>query len=192
MNRTIVNVAVAAIRLWLLAGNWSWNDGTVIGIIPGLKCWYCVAWQAPYGIIWHILSVPGLIFDKPSPFIGFNFYITIVDLAVMELVKNTRLLWPTYVIFSGWIFLQAPWDLPVLWITVTGMWKWPLAFLGIVAKLPVGSEPWGWATWNYLLHKPYLATDWQYFSFMGLIFLATILEYKIRLNHRLALERANV
>lgn len=175
MRRWIWAVVWFVARLWLLAGNWEWNSGTVSGILPGLHCWYCTPWQAPYGLLWHLAAWPGTLFTQNSSFLGFTIYISIMDLWLMLLIQKTTYLYPTYLFVSGWIFLQAPWDLPVLWWTLAGLYAWPLATLGIFAKLPVGAP---YSTWNYLLTKPYLNTDFQYYGLMGLVFIAVLLEYK--------------
>jgi hypothetical protein len=146
-----------------------WNSDIPSSIIPGLQCWYCNPSQAPYGILWYIVSYLG-IFPLAST-TGFVAYVNTIDFIVMHRITRFQLTSIIYQFFSVWIWLQAPYDLPILWLTALGLWFWPLALLGPLAKLPVGAPI---QVWNFLLSKPYNVNDYQYYIFMGIVFVAVL------------------
>lgn len=153
--------------MFLILKNYQWNRDIPDGIIPALHCWYCVPSHAPYGTLWYIVSFPGVL--------GYTWYVTLVDFAVMLLLVRIRawLLLPTYLLSTTLLWLQAPYDIPVLWMTLLGLISWPLIFLGPLSKLPLGAP---YSTWNYVLTKPYVSTDWIYYGLIGFVFVAIVAE----------------
>jgi hypothetical protein len=155
---------ILGLRLMFIVGGEGWNSDIPNAILPGLHCWYCVPYQAPYGLLWYLA-------DFPFSFLGPGFYIGsvfTVDALVYHKIHNWNGSW-LYAICSFWIGLQAPYDISVLWFTLLGLYRWPLVFLGPLAKLPDNL-----ASWQFLLSKPYLASDFQYYALMGIVFLSVL------------------
>src|SRR5690242_6425763 len=142
-----------------IVGGEGWNTDIPNAILPGLHCWYCQPYQAPYGLLWYLIDYP-FSFGSPTLYIELVF---LTDWIVMWKIGNWKgsLL---YAIMSFWIGVQAPYDLPILWFTLLGLYRWPLVFLGPLAKLPDNL-----AAWHYLLSKPYLPSDFQYYAFMAIV-----------------------
>jgi hypothetical protein len=166
---------------WKLAGSilavrtflqfvWVWNMDIQRAIIPGLQCWYCRPYEAPYGLLWHIVSVPALLFGSSQQ--SFITYVSLVDTVMMRAIGKRRLIIP-YSVCSVWIWLQAPYDIPILWLCLAGLVAWPLAFLGPIGKLPFLAPA---SVWNFVLSKPYVASDWQYYGLMGVVFISVIIQ----------------
>jgi len=169
-NRWILAFIVHGFRAFLYAGFWKWNSDIGNGILPALHCWYCNPANAPYGILWYVFSVPGSFFGVT----GFIAYTAIVDQLVMMYIRNYKNLYWTYLICSGWIWLQAPYDLPILWIASLGMMRakqgtWPLTLLAPLSKLPVGAPA---SVWNTDLTRHYLWSDYQYYVLIGIVIVA--------------------
>lgn len=146
---------------------WSWNGDIQNAILPGLRCWYCQPSQAPYGLLWHLISFP-LSFGTPYTF---TLETTIGDFGAMSLIQSRKLL-GVYGFFSFWIWLQAPYDIPILWLCLFGLVKWPLAFLGPLGKLPFLAP---YSTWRFVLTRHYIASDYQYYALMGIVFLSVLI-----------------
>lgn len=168
-NRWILSFLIHGSRAILYATLWHWNTDIATGILPALHCWYCVPSHAPYGILWYIFSFPGGVFNLQTEFIA---YTAVVDQVIMYFIRPYKNLFWAYVVCSFWIWLQAPYDLPILWIASLGMLRkgtWPLTLLAPLSKLPVGAPA---SVWHYVLTKPYLFSDYQYFTLMGIVILA--------------------
>lgn len=159
-----------ALRILLLLAGEQWNSDIQYGILPGLHCWYCLPQQAPYGILWHIIDFP---FSLGTPGL-YILTVFITDFAVMQYAHKWSGIW-LYAVCSLWVGLQAPYDIPVLWLCLAGLYKRPLVFLGPLAKLPFGSEVWGWQTWRFIFSEPHPVSDYQYYGLMGIVFLAVLL-----------------
>jgi hypothetical protein len=158
------------IRVWFQESLWLWNRDIQTGIIPGLQCWYCHAYDAPYGLLWHIVSVPALLLGSSQQ--SFITYISIIDSVFMRVIGKRRLIIP-YSVCSVWIWLQAPYDIPILWLTLLGLVSWPLAFFGPIGKLPFLAPA---STWSFVLSHHYLASDLQYYALMGIVFISVIVQ----------------
>lgn len=158
-----------ALRLLFQNRLWWWNGDIQTAIIPGLRCWYCQPSQAPYGILWHILSWPLVIGGTPNWYIVCS---SLGDYLAMILIGSKPIL-PMYGMLSFWIWLQAPYDIPILWLCLFGLWKWPLAFLGPLGKIPYPAPA---STWNFVLQRHYIASDIQYYALMGLVFILVLVQ----------------
>lgn len=165
-SQRITSIAILGLRLAFQNVLWSWNSDIEKAIIPGLQCWYCQPSQAPYGIMWHLISYP---LSLGGSSYLYTLGTSVGDVFAMSLLKGKLL--PVYSFFSFWIWLQAPYDIPILWLSLFGLYKWPLAFLGILGKLPVGGP---YSTWNFVLQRHYIASDYQYYFFMGVVFLSVL------------------
>jgi hypothetical protein len=173
-NRWILAFIVHGLRAVMYAGLWTWNADIRTGIIPALHCWYCQPANAPYGILWYALSFPGSFLGAT----GFIAYTAVVDQIVMMYLRNYRRLYWTYLICSFWIWLQAPYDLPILWIASFGMLRakrgtWPLTFLAVLAKLPFGAPA---SVWNTNFTRHYLWSDYQYYALTGIVIVAFLVQ----------------
>lgn len=137
-------------------------------MLPALHCWYCTDWRAPYGVLWYIVSYPGS-FGGPA---GYILYVAVVDCFAMWSIRRFGLFWP-YVACSFWIFLQAPYDIPILWLTLLGLIAWPLASFGILGKLPFLAPRYVWERVFTTIGNA-VASDWLYYELMGVVFICTI------------------
>jgi hypothetical protein len=178
-----VGLPFLALRLVFQNRLWTWNSDIQSAIIPGLQCWYCQPSQAPYGVLWHIISSPLALGGTPY---FYTFGATLGDYLAMTLMGKKQIL-PMYGMLSFWIWLQAPYDIPILWLTLLGLLKWPLAFLGPIGKLPFGSELCGFhslpgiycyplQTWNFALSRHYIGSDFQYYALMGMVFILVLVQ----------------
>jgi hypothetical protein len=80
---------------------------------------------------------------------------------------------PMYGMLSFWIWLQAPYDIPILWLCLFGLVKWPLALLGPLGKLPYAAPA---STWTFVLSRHYLSSDFQYYALMGIVFILVLVQ----------------
>lgn len=160
--------ALAWFRGYLFLSHYQWNSDIPNAILPALNCWYCVPSHAPYGLLWYIVDYPLKLFYTPL--------ITMIDYLVMVTVGRYKVVFPIYMMASGWIWLEAPYDIPILWLTLLGLVKWPLALLGPLAKLP-DSGP----AWSFILSRSYATSDWIYYGLMGIVFL-TVLASRIPIH----------
>jgi hypothetical protein len=87
-------------------------------------------------------------------------------------IRRFGLFWP-YVACSFWIFLQAPYDIPILWLTLLGLIAWPLASFGILGKLPFLAPRYVWERVFTTIGNA-VASDWLYYELMGVVFICTI------------------
>lgn len=94
----------------------------------------------------------------------------------MQRIRRFRGVWIVYFICSAWIWLQAPYDIPILWLTVLGLWKWPLVFLGPLAKIPFETILIAPKVWKFVTTRPFIASDFQYYLLMGCVFIAVCLQ----------------
>lgn len=74
-----------------------------------------------------------------------------------------------YGFVSFWIGLQAPYDIPILWLCLLGLIAFPLTFVGLISKLPFTYD-----SWQYILSKTYLFSDFQYYALMGIVFISVM------------------
>jgi hypothetical protein len=162
-----VIVVVAFLRVAYLVAGHQWHD-IQNGIDPALRCFYCNPVNAPYGLLWWLVSLP----------LRFNYGLltAIVDIVIMILIRAKTILFPVYSLMSWWLWLQAPYDVPVLWLSSLGLIGWPLAFLGPLSKLPVGAPA---NVWGYVLGRSFNVNDLEYYSMMGAVFLAVLVQ-KVR------------
>src|SRR5437899_4650462 len=126
MNLRGAKIALPFLCLRLLFQNrlWSWNGDIEKAILPGLRCWYCQPSQAPYGVLWHIIS---WVLSLGGTAYLYTLGTAIGDYLAMALMGGKQIL-PMYGMLSFWIWLQAPYDIPILWLCLFGLVKWPLAF----------------------------------------------------------------
>jgi hypothetical protein len=159
-NATILGLTIFRVFLQT-SGFYHWNGDIQAAIIPGLQCWYCQPWQAPYGTLWHLISYP----LQPN----FILLTSLVDGVILFAIRNLRM-FPVYIFCSGWIWFQAPYDLPILWLSLFGLVWWPLTAMGPLGKIPLENQ----AALHYVLSRPYNINDFQYYALMGVVFIAVL------------------
>jgi hypothetical protein len=171
LNLRGAKIALPFLCLRLLFQNlfWAWNGDIQTAIIPGLQCWYCQPSQAPYGILWHIISWP-LSLGETAYF--YTLGASLGDFLAMTLMGGKQIL-PMYGLLSFWIWLQAPYDTPICWLCLFGLVKWPLVLLGPLGKLPYLAPA---STVNFVLQRHYVSTDLQYYGLMGMVFILVLVQ----------------
>lgn len=177
-------LATTLARFLLILAGERWNNDIPNAILPGLHCWYCGQADAPYSLLWHIISYPLAIPNSTIVFISGTFIIDYFAMAIAR--KHIGFI---YNGISIWIGLQAPYNLPILWLTLLGLKDYRLSLLGPLSKLPTGSEvvltikqflpepcfdcpplpP--FTIWNYVLHTGKSASDYQYYLLMIAVFI---------------------
>ena len=150
-------LGITLVRVLLqLGGVWHWNGD--IGQFPrAYGCLYCDPNNAPYGLLWYAVSYPLL-----SNYILLT---SLIDGLLMLTISRQRI-FTVYIFCSGWIWLQAPYDLPILWLSLPGLVFWPLTFLAVIGKLPDNST-----VFHYIQNRPYSVNDFQYYALTGLVIL---------------------
>lgn len=171
-----IGLPILALREVFQNRLWAWNGDIKTAILPGLQCWYCQPSQAPYGILWHILSWPLSLGGSPYWYIVAS---SLGDYLAMTLIGSKGIV-PMYGMLSFWIWLQAPYDIPILWLCLFGLYKWPLAFLGPLGKIPYPAPA---STWNFVLQRHYIGSDFQYYLLMGLVFILVLVQARADKKH---------
>lgn len=171
-----IGLPILGLRLIFQNRLWAWNGDIQTAILPGLQCWYCQPYQAPYGILWHILSWPLTIGRTPYWYILCS---SLGDYLAMSLMGGKPIV-PMYGMLSFWIWLQAPYDIPILWLCLFGLYKWPLSFLGPLGKIPYPAPA---STWNFVLQRHYISSDFQYYVLMGLVFILVLVQARADRKH---------
>lgn len=168
LNRiTLIYPVISFLIFWIrlyYSTFFTWQDFKTL--IPNLYCFYCHApSDSPYGILWWVVSVP----------LRYNYAlsITFVDFFIMIIIRRQSILFPVYAFMSWWLWLQAPFDVPILWYCLLGLIDTPLVIFGALAKLPFGAP---WPAQQYILTKQYNPNDIQYYSYMGIVFMWVIIQ----------------
>lgn len=93
--------------------------------------------QAPYGALWYLVSIPLGYHGDAVTYVmlsaTFNLFISTL---VIILTLPFGILFVSISIFHAW---KAPWNLPILWLTLLGFISPWLLVLPILAKFPVGN-----------------------------------------------------
>lgn len=160
-------IGIYLLRIEVVLQGHVWKD-IQNGILPALNCFYCNPSNGPYGVLWWIIS-QGLRFNYAG-------VTTFIDFLVMVAIRNRYPVFPVYAFMSWLLWIQAPYDLPIIWITLLGLFKLPLVLLGPLTKLPVGAPV---SVWHFVFSKPYNLNDLEYYGFMGIVFLAVILQVTV-------------
>jgi len=179
-----------------------WIQDTLTGIDKPYSKWNVYDYNAPYGVIWlgisRLLIIPQIVAphlnestSQVSADRVLSYWITssIVDSLVTILIWS-RKPWAVipYGIVSTLHFFTAPWNLPVLWFTMLGLFTpWGL-LLGLATKLPVGSYlmtgnlgPWQYAlNMGQVWHRG--LDSWQVYGSIGLLWLGVLAYNVIKLK----------
>lgn len=148
--------------------------------------------NAPYGVTWIVLTrlVEGAFVWLPFPRdVRFSLATLLIDQAFLIALSFWRGRWLlAYAPISILQWANAPWNMPVLWVTLAGL-KWiPSLALGIATKLPVGSflVSHSWASWQYALsmgqtwHRG--IDSWELYGTLAVLWLAILVS---QLHNRL-------
>src|SRR6266705_1248190 len=117
-------------------------------IIYSVRCW-CFPYYTPYGYIWYLLNYP-LTFNYPL-------MLALIDLPILLLIRMYRLFW-IYLPVTFILYTAAPYDLPIVWLSLAGALSPLLLLLAPLAKFPDSI-----AMWNFTLHRGADANDLEYY-----------------------------
>lgn len=117
-------------------------------IIYSVQCW-CFPSYTPYGYLWYLLNWP-LSFSYPLA-------LALVDLPILLLTRPYRLFW-FYLPVTFILYTAAPYDLPIVWLSLAGAINPLLLILAPLAKFPDNL-----AMWNFTLHRGADANDLEYY-----------------------------
>lgn len=118
-------------------------------IIYSVQCW-CFPSYTPYGYLWYLLNWP-LTFNYPLE-------LALIDVGVALLLRSTRILFWIFLPVSFILYTAAPYDLPIVWLSLAGGLNPLLLLLAPLAKFP-DSLP----MWSFTLHRGADANDLEYY-----------------------------
>lgn len=95
---------------------------------------------APYGLLWYLVSKP-LAWPSYSvmDYLVYSWIINWVLVGVLGVLRFPAWFLVVYVAVSVFNMLKAPWNLPVLWLSLLGFVSPFLIVIAPLAKFPVGN-----------------------------------------------------
>lgn len=94
--------------------------------------------HAPYGLIWYLVSKPfGWASKTGLDYIAYNCIINMTVIGMLEVFLLPQWFILIYLIVSTFNLLKAPWNLPILWLSLLGFFSPVLLIVSPLAKFPV-------------------------------------------------------
>ncbi|HEX9240425.1 MAG TPA: hypothetical protein VF910_07230 [Candidatus Bathyarchaeia archaeon] len=148
-------------------------------IIYSVRCW-CFPYYTPYGYIWYLLNYP-LTFNYPL-------MLALIDLPILLLIRMYRLFW-IYLPVTFILYTAAPYDLPIVWLSLAGALNPFLLLLAPLAKFP-DTVP----MWNFTLHRGADANDLEYYIITAIpwFWILFVQIGKFKLNRMIRKQRMSV
>ncbi len=117
-------------------------------IIYSVRCW-CFPYYTPYGYLWYLLNYPLTV--------NYPLMLAFIDFPILLLIRSFRLFW-IYLPVTFILYTAAPYDLPIVWLSLLGALNPLLLLVAPLAKLP-DSAP----MWSFILHRGADANDLEYY-----------------------------
>ena len=107
----------------------------VPGLNDGLKTPYL-----PWGVLWFLINTPlhRLRFPMISAGKSWMLWLAIVDCFSFYLLIGYPILFVLYALASNVFWRRGQYNIPVLWLTVLGLFSWWFLVFAVLTKLPVG------------------------------------------------------
>ncbi len=154
-----------------------WLDRETSLIVQGLQWgqWWVVPSRAPYGLLWYLANF-WYAFDTTSWTLG---TILIDAIAMFFVARKSVRIFAFYAFFSWLMFTFAVYDVSILWFIVLSLYYPRTLPLAIIAKFPVFA--WNDAVWAWIVHPLGLASNWIYYSMLGIVWI-TVLGHHLKMR----------
>jgi hypothetical protein len=146
-------------------------------IDTSVHCLYCNPGFYPHGLLWYAIVIPIAYLGNP---ITDMLTFTAIDMLILILLINNNKLFIPYFIASFYDYFVIPQNIPVLWLTLLGIYNPIYLAFPILAKLPVGAP---YPVWSFIFTTSlHITTNYQADYGVLVMFWLYILSYHYRVQ----------